>query len=138
MTIENGGKGEYDPEILQEIEPGVRKLVETLNLNGIVTYSSCEGHIGGRKEPYPWVTFREQDVDERSREKLVLILLEWNIQNPSRKWELPIVEEPITRDENIDLFFLSPSDKNRALESSILKKLQEEALELAGFLNICF
>ncbi len=40
----------------EQIDKGIERLVKALQFMGLPTYSSCEGHIGDDRHPYPWVT----------------------------------------------------------------------------------
>ncbi len=37
------------------IDPGIKETVCALLVNGFSTSGSCEGHLDGRRAPYPWV-----------------------------------------------------------------------------------
>lgn len=39
------------------IEKGIRNLVKAVNLVGVKTIASCEGHIAPHKHPFPWISF---------------------------------------------------------------------------------
>ena len=41
------------------IDPGITDLVRVLNPLGVKTAGSCEGHLDGRRHPFPWVSFRD-------------------------------------------------------------------------------
>jgi len=60
----------------EPIDPGVKLLVFALNLRGIATERSCEGHEGDENyfHTFPWVTIYHKD----DLEKLELMVNEYN------------------------------------------------------------
>ena len=49
------------------IDPGITDLVRVINPLGLRTQGSCEGHLDGRRHPFPWVTVYGMAVSSEMR-----------------------------------------------------------------------
>lgn len=57
----------------KEIDPGILETVAALNVLGIATVQSCEGHVGWGV-PYPWIRFQ---ADMQQKHQLYQYLMEF-------------------------------------------------------------
>jgi hypothetical protein len=116
----------------EELDPKVALLVRVLNEKvGLTTISSCQGHIGRSLYCCPEVIigiFRNASAASKIRR----LIAQWN-NSSGKRWILTTLDGD--DEERPLLLYLRPEEKNYRQSSKILLKLQEEAEELAKFLE---
>jgi len=119
------------------VEEHVRDLVRVLNEFGIDTASSCEGHVGAETEhvscSFPWIAM---SLEKNSYIKFI-DLMRVLAELPSRDlkpWGLHSRGLWLGNKSEVFLY-LRPFENNLNRDIGILKKLQEEAKQLAGWLQ---
>lgn len=107
------------------VDPGIKSLVFALNLYGIATERSCEGHEGfdDSYHNYPWATL----YDDNDLEKIRLMIDSYNLMivkldTGLSRWKLGLNVSSLR-------YWLFPEDNYRATCS-----LQEESEILAQFI----
>jgi hypothetical protein len=69
----------------KHVDEGIKNLVVALNLHGVETNGSCQGHTNWGR-PYPWVSF------ENSQEEKVRALLESMNDNPVQMTKFTVTD----------------------------------------------
>lgn len=113
---------ESERGIVSTIDPQVRDLVKAIGCFQ-ETYASCEGHLDGRKRPYPWVRLLNSPCAE-----LKEILLSYNkdaidkAKEAGRRpitWEIDRTLRP--SQETLSGYGITPAWTQRFLEETMKK-----------------
>ncbi len=80
------------------VDEGIKETVTALLANGLSTSQSCEGHIGGRGEGYPWVEIcvpepNGWEEDEKKQE-------EWKTENLKQQKRVVDIFSEFYRERN--------------------------------------
>ena len=113
----------------REFEPRIRKLVRALHNMGIWTEDSCEGHLDPNRSSHPYVI-----LCPTAFPNFFKFLGEWNWNRRGREWIIQ-PRGPLGEGWPNSFLYLQPWERNPQRDPAILRKLQQEAEELAEFLQ---
>tara|TARA_Y100001960_G_C14303818_1_gene647416 strand:- start:114 stop:536 length:423 start_codon:yes stop_codon:yes gene_type:complete len=82
----------------QKIEPGIIDLVTALNCHGLITDSSCEGHLDKGEFFFPWVCVSNKISKEYRKDKIKLI--EFNLKNLELQRNIILLLEEFYQNRN--------------------------------------
>ncbi|MBI3342750.1 hypothetical protein HY032_01165 [Candidatus Gottesmanbacteria bacterium] len=128
-----------------EVDYSIADLVLSLNLMGIDTGGSCEGHLDGKRHPYPWVaTNRFLDIfDNGSLSRLRELLAQFNEQSEI-PWEYSLLVGVTPASDILTKFGITPKVRGEFVDATQthvvpispdnLGRLQQSARELGEFL----
>jgi len=104
-----------------EIDPSIKDVFVFLNVLGIKTDKSCEGHSGDVFHNFPWVSFIN---DQKQLNKIIRLIDFYNQTKPEHEWEVRL---------NVSgkCYWLVPVTRN----TTRIEELQKSLIELAEFLR---
>ena len=76
------------------IDPGITDLVRVVNPLGLRTQGSCEGHLDGRRHPFPWITVYGMAVSQEMRKGVQTKLLDRFNKTSKVQWVAASTIEP--------------------------------------------
>lgn len=114
---------DYKKKYGQEIDKGIKNLVDTLNKNGNLTMASCEGGEG-HTTTYPWVAIHPSKRINKLREQIKGFNqtdnMKWELKKEAR-WNPNSHSHP-----TIEMYYLRPLS-NKMDDTDRKEKIQELA-----------
>lgn len=123
-------------ETYAKLDPEICELVKSLNLCGVRTTASCQGHTDKEKTPHPWVLIDVDNTIFARITKLSVAVAKYNVsQNDSCRWAILSFSGKNARSKTRTMAYLEPETKNAARDERQLNIFQESAIRLGRSLS---
>ena len=130
-------------DVYAAMDERIRPLVRRINLFGITTISSCEGHLDGLQSggqpriPYPWISINFENTPPDALRKFIRILAEANHNSgqEEKKWIVLVPQGNQVEGGVIGVMLLRFGETNRDRKPETLVFLHEQVDRLVEWLD---